>query len=233
PRVLLILSPDTKIPPEEAKRLFEAVTEKNNFCIIAGDGSSLASLESAVRRLWAIAKLDKQLPPNHPQKAELEEKREEAELDFRSTAIATFNRLYFPMKDGLKSAKFSVSFHNNAWEGEAQIERSLSDTAASKLVLDVAGQTEMLIQRAEDQLWPQGQHRVRWADVLDRSKTNARWLWLPPKGLEQLRRSAEGLGRWIYTEATSTRTRPRPRPPWWSPKPSTTIRAVPPPSRLP
>ncbi|MGH8626284.1 MAG: DUF499 domain-containing protein, partial [Gammaproteobacteria bacterium] len=51
PRVLLILSPDTKIPPEEAKRLFEAVTEKNNFCIIAGDGSSLASLESAVRRL--------------------------------------------------------------------------------------------------------------------------------------------------------------------------------------
>ncbi|MGH8613488.1 MAG: anti-phage-associated DUF499 domain-containing protein, partial [Gammaproteobacteria bacterium] len=76
----------------------------------------------------------------------------------------------------------------------------MSDTAASKLVLDVAGQAEMLIQRAEDQLWPQGQHRVRWADVLDRSKTNPRWLWLPPKELEQLRRSAEGLGRWIYTE---------------------------------
>ncbi|MGH8653863.1 MAG: hypothetical protein ACREYE_17595 [Gammaproteobacteria bacterium] len=114
-----------------------------------------------MRRVWAIAKVDKQLPANHPQKTELEEKREEGEQDFRSTAIATFNRLYFPIKDELKPAKFSATFSNNAWEGEAQIEQSLSDTGASKLVLDVSGQAESLIQRAEEQLWPQGQHRVR------------------------------------------------------------------------
>jgi len=199
-RVLLILSPDIRIPPEAANRLFHAVTEKNNFCIVAGDGSNLASLDGAVRRCWAIAKVDRQLPANHPQKAELEEKREEGEQDFRSTAIATFNRLYFPIKDRLKPAKFSATFNNNAWEGEAQIERSLSDTGASKLVLDVSGQAESLIQRGEEQLWPQGQHRVRWSDVSERAKTNPRWLWLPPKGLEQLRRTAEGLGRWLYTD---------------------------------
>ena len=119
-RVLLILSPDTKIPPEEAKRFFEAVTQKNNFCIVAGDGSSLASLENAVRRCWAIAKVDKQLPATHPQKTDLEDKREEAEHDFRSTAIATFNRLYFPMKEGLKPAKFSATFNNNAWGARAR-----------------------------------------------------------------------------------------------------------------
>lgn len=67
-------------------------------------------------------------------------------------------------------------------------------------MLDVAGQAESLIQRAEDQLWPPGQHRVRWSDVTERAKTNPRWLWLPPKGLEQLRRTAEGLGRWRYTD---------------------------------
>ncbi|MGQ0445148.1 MAG: anti-phage-associated DUF499 domain-containing protein [Beijerinckiaceae bacterium] len=199
-RVLLILSPDTKIPPEEAKRFFEAVIEKNNFCIIAGDGSSLASLETAVRRLWAVAKVNRELPANHPQKAELEGKSEEAEIEFRSTAIATFSRLYFPMKDGLKPAKFAITFNNNCWEGEAQVERSLTDTAASKLEIDVAGRAEQLMQRAEDQLWPAGQHRVRWADVVERSKTNPRWLWLPPKGLEQLRRIAEGRGRWVYTD---------------------------------
>ncbi len=199
-RTLLILSPDAKIPPEEAKRLFDAAVEKNNFCIVAGDGSDLASLESAVRRAWAVAKVGKQLPDNHPQEAELESKREEAELDFRSTAIATFNRLYFPMKNGLKSAKFAITFQNNAWEGEAQVERTLRDTAASKLELDIAGKAEQLMQRAEEQLWPDGQHRVRWTDVIERSKTNPRWLWLPPKGLEELRRKAEAQGRWVYTD---------------------------------
>lgn len=62
-RVLLILSPDIKMPPEAAKRFFDAVTEKNNFCIVAGDGSSLASLECAVRRCWAIAKATSNCPP--------------------------------------------------------------------------------------------------------------------------------------------------------------------------
>ena len=199
-RVLLILSPDNKIPPQEAKRLFESVTEKNNFCIVAGDGSDLASLENSVRRLYAVAKVDKQLPANHPQKEELQHKTEDAEQDFRSTAIASFNRLFFPMRDGLKTAKFSIVFHNNAWEGERQVERSLTDTAASKLVTDVKAESDKLINRAEDQLWPQGQHRIRWVDVIDRSKTNARWLWLPPKGLEELRRIATAEGRWLYTE---------------------------------
>ncbi len=203
-RVLLILSPDVKIPPEEAKRFYEAVTEKNNFCIIAGDGSSLASLENAVRRCWAIAKVDRQLPANHPQKAELDEKHEESEQDFRSTAIATFNRLYFPIKDGLKSAKFSATFNHNAWEGEVQIEQSLNDTGASKFVLDVAGQAESLIQRAEEQLWPQGQHRVRWSDVTERAKTNPRWLWLATQGpgaTPALSRRSGALalyGRWLH-----------------------------------
>ncbi len=199
-RLLLILSPDQKIPPEEASRLFDSVTEKNNFCIVAGDGSDLASLESAVRRVWAVAKVNKQLPASHPQKEELQDKSEEAELDFRSTAMATFNRLFYPMKDGLKPAKFAITFNNNAWEGETQVEQSLTDTAASKLVIDITNKADQLITRAEDQLWPQGQHRVRWADVNDKSKTNPRWLWLPPKGLEQLRRIAQSQGRWLYTD---------------------------------
>lgn len=199
-RVLLILSPDQKIPPEEAKRLFDSVTEKNNLCIVAGDGSDLASLENAVRHVWAVAKVDKQLPANHPQKEELQDRREDAEHEFRSIAMATFNRLFFPMKDGLKAAKFSITFQNNAWEGETQVERSLTDTGASKLIIDVKAHSDQLISRAEEQLWPQGQHRVRWVDVTERAKTNPRWLWLPPKGLDHLRKIAESEGRWLYTD---------------------------------
>ena len=56
-RVLLVLSPDKRIPPEEAKRLFNSVTEKNNFCVVTGDGTDLAKLEDKVRRIWAVAKV--------------------------------------------------------------------------------------------------------------------------------------------------------------------------------
>ena len=57
PRVCLVLSPDSKVPPEEARRFWESVTEKNNFCVITGDGSNLASLEEKTRRIWAIARV--------------------------------------------------------------------------------------------------------------------------------------------------------------------------------
>ena len=40
PRVCLVLSPDSKLPPQEAQRFWEGVTEKNNFCVVTGDGSS-------------------------------------------------------------------------------------------------------------------------------------------------------------------------------------------------
>ncbi|NEU83498.1 DUF499 domain-containing protein [Nostoc sp. UIC 10630] len=53
PRICLLLSPDSKAPPEEAQRFWENVTEKNNFCVVTGDGSNLANLEEKTRRIWA------------------------------------------------------------------------------------------------------------------------------------------------------------------------------------
>ena len=58
----------------------------------------------------------------------------------------------------------------------------------------------MLMTRAEEMLWPATERRVPWRDVASRALTNPRWPWLPPKGLEQLRKIAEGQGRWRYSE---------------------------------
>ena len=57
-RLLLVLSPDKKVPPEDAEApVRRASSEKNNFCILTGDGSDLAKLEDKVRRIWAVAKV--------------------------------------------------------------------------------------------------------------------------------------------------------------------------------
>lgn len=45
PRVCLVLSPDSKVPPAEAQEFWKSVTEKNNFCVVTGGESSLGSLE--------------------------------------------------------------------------------------------------------------------------------------------------------------------------------------------
>ena len=36
-RVLLIVSPDSKIPPEEVQKFFDGLSQKNNLCVLTGD----------------------------------------------------------------------------------------------------------------------------------------------------------------------------------------------------
>ena len=201
PRVCLVLSPDSKLPPQEAQRFWEAVTEKNNFCVVTGDGSSLGSLEDKTRRLWAIARvLEETGGEKSPHKSELEDEAEQAEIEFNTTVVSLFNRVYYPMKNGLTPAKLAMTFTGNHFQAEDQIEKALADVGASKLWTNVEGNAETLMTRAEEMLWPGTERRVPWRDVASRALTNPRWVWLPPKGLELLRKTAEGQGRWRYTE---------------------------------
>jgi hypothetical protein len=196
------LSPDSKLPPAEAQEFWKSVTEKNNFCVVTGDGSSLGSLEDKTRRIWAIARvLEETGGDRSPHKSELEEEGEQAEHDFNATVVSLFNRVYYPSKNGLTAAKLSMTFGGNQFRGEEQIEKALADLGVSKLFRTVDDQVDMLISRAEEMLWPAGgDRRVPWRDVASRALTNERWPWLPPKGLETLRKIAEGRGIWRYSE---------------------------------
>ena len=201
-RVCLVLSPDSKVPPVEAQDFWDSVTERNNFCVITGDGSSLGSLEDKTRRIWAVARvLEETGGDKSPIKADLEEEAETAEHDFNATVVSLFNRVYYPTKSGLSPAKLSMTFAANQFRGEEQIEKSLADLSVSKLYRVVGDHLDMLMTRAEEMLWPPGSdRRVPWRDVASVALSNPRWPWLPPKGLEEIRRAAEGRGRWRYTE---------------------------------
>ena len=203
PRVCLVLSPDSKIPPAEAQEFWKSVTEKNNFCVVTGDGSSLGSLEDKTRRIWAIARvLEETGGDKSPHKSELEEEAEQGEQEFNATVVSLFNRVYYPSKSGLTAARLSMTFAGNLFRGEDQIEKALAEVGVSKLYRAVDDQVaEVLLNRAEEMLWPPGgDRRVAWRDVASRAITNERWPWLPPKGLETLRKLAEGRGRWRYSE---------------------------------
>ncbi|MDP2970552.1 MAG: DUF499 domain-containing protein, partial [Deltaproteobacteria bacterium] len=50
-RVLLIVSPDSKIPPEEVQKFFDGLSQKNNLCVLTGDKTAMGSVEKAARHL--------------------------------------------------------------------------------------------------------------------------------------------------------------------------------------
>ena len=56
--MLLVVSPDAKLPPEEVQKFFESLTQKNNLCILTGDKTPMASLDMAARRVFAASKAD-------------------------------------------------------------------------------------------------------------------------------------------------------------------------------
>ncbi len=199
PRVLLVLAPDSKKPPAEAVRFYENVVEKNNVLIVTGDRSGLADIEDYTRRIYAAVRVQDDLPADHPQKRELDEKKESAEYDFNSAVINTFNRLYYPTRRGLTSATVDMTFEANSFRAEEQIEKTLASTAVSKLYLNIEEQAAALMDRAEMMLWS-NQKRLPWRDVQMNALTNPRWVWLPAKGLDALRKVAESQGRWRSTD---------------------------------
>jgi hypothetical protein len=209
-RALLVLSPDAKTPPEAAQKFLEAEINKNGFCVVTGDGSSMGSLEDKTRRIWAIAKVKSELAGNPAHQLELDEEAVSAEFDFSSALTSLFNRVYFPMPSTKDKGKAELKYaplkllpeKKGASEvvvaGETSVQEALTSVGAKKLVTDVAAQVDMLVGRAEDILWPETQTRIPWKDVLSRAQTNPRWLWLPLKGLETVRDHAVSVGRWSY-----------------------------------
>ncbi|MEY9524412.1 hypothetical protein ABIF70_005553 [Bradyrhizobium japonicum] len=210
-RILLVLSPDKRVPPEEAERLFNAVAEKNNFCVVTGDGTDLAKLEDKVRRIWATAKVAQEDGGERsPNRAELEEEAENAEFEFNSTLINLFNRVYYPTRlpkggvDGLTYAALKLVARRSkdggpaTIDGEAAVEEALSATGASKLILDLSVEQNLagLRTRAEDQLWGTTERKTRWKDVEERAICNVRWPWLPVRGLDEIKRAALANGQW-------------------------------------
>lgn len=199
-RVLLILSPDTRHPPEVAARFYESVVQKNNLCILTGDGSDLTNLEEKTRMIYAVAKLREQTPKTHPHYEELGERFETAEQEFNATITATFNRIWYPTHRGLVFTKLAMQFQENHFDGEEQIEKALAATGVSKLILEPEKELQALVSRAEEVIWPENQKRVPWRDIKSRALALPRWSWLPANGLDQLRKLAEQRGIWRSTD---------------------------------
>ena len=200
-RVLLVVSPDSKIPPEEVQKFFEGLSQKNNLCVLTGDKTAMGSVEKAARQFFAAQKADGRIPKGHPQREDLERKQQSYEQDFNSTILNLFDKVLFPIQRAGKPSQLApkaLDMTRDAtkpFNGEEQIEKTLTANPV-KLYLDVEKEFDAARDKSEDLLWPENLDEARWADVVDRYAEQAGMYWLPPKGLDTLKSIACNRGLW-------------------------------------
>jgi hypothetical protein len=200
-RTLLIVSPDSKIPPKEVQKFFEGLSQKNNLCVLTGDKTAMGSVEKAARQLFAAQKADGRIPKGHPQREDLERKQQTYEQDFNSTILSLFDKVLFPIQRADKPSQLAskaLDMTRDAqkpFNGEDQVEKTLTSNPL-KLYLDVEKDFDPIREKAQDLLWPENQDETRWTDSIDRMAEQAGMPWLPPKGLERLKSIACNRGLW-------------------------------------
>lgn len=200
-RKLIVINPDSDVPPRLASELFMGQPSKNNFVIVNGSATEFANIEKHVRRLYACTKVLNTLSEDHPNHAEVEKKKATTEFDLTATIEATFNQVWYPAYDpGAKQvklvhAKLNLRSAKEAGkkaelQGEASVEEAL--VTAGKLYLEVEGDEKVLdtlLVRASDLLWGSDK-RLSWSDLQARAREVGRFPFLPPGGLEAIRKHA-------------------------------------------
>ncbi|MCM8596898.1 MAG: DUF499 domain-containing protein, partial [Candidatus Accumulibacter sp.] len=200
-RVLLVVSPDAKIPPDEVQKFFDGLSQKNNLCVLTGDKTAMGSVEKAARQLFAAQKADGRIPKGHPQRDDLERKQQTYEQDFNATVLSLFDKVLFPIQRAGKPAQLAskpldmTRDASKPFNGEEQIEKTLTSNPL-KLYLDVEKEFDAIRDKAQDLLWSENQDETRWSDAADRYAEQAGMPWLPPRGLDSLKTIACNRGLW-------------------------------------
>jgi hypothetical protein len=200
-RVLLIVDPDSKLPPKAVQEFFQSLAEQNNLLVLTGEKTQMASVDAAARKVFAALKADSRISRQHVQREEYEGKQQQYEQDFTSTLLNIFDKVMFPVQLGDKPAELRSKPLDTKrdtklpFNGEDQVEKTLT-SQPRKLHLDAEGDFDALRSKAEDLLWPQGQNDARWSDVVDRLQQKAAMPWMPPKGLDTLKATAINRGIW-------------------------------------
>ena len=200
-RVLLIIDPANKMPPEALSEFFLQLTEKNNLLVLSGDKTQMANIEAAARKVYATLKAESKIPKSHAQYEEFLGKKESSDHEFYSTILGVFDKVIYPVQIGDKAPELKIKpldtkrDGSKPFDGEGQIEKTLS-AHPKKLFLDVEGDFDALRDFAETNLWNETSVTIDWATAVARERQKSKMPWMPPKGLDTLKSIALQRGIW-------------------------------------
>lgn len=200
-RVLLIIDPANKMPPDQLAAFFAELSEKNNLLVLTGDKTQMASIEASARRVYATLKAEVKIPKSHAQYEEFLTKKESAAHEFYSTILGVFDKLIYPAQIGERAPELKIKPLDNRrdaskpFDGEEQIEKTLT-AHPKKLFLALEDEFDTLRDFAQTVLWNDGSPSIDWATAIAREKQRPKMPWLPPRGLDTLKSIAVQRGVW-------------------------------------
>ena len=169
--------------------------------MLTGGRTAMASVEKAARELYAAQRAEKRIGKTHPQREELDRKQQTYEQFFTTTVLSLFDQVLFPVQRAGRPPELrpkpldQTRDTTKPFNGEEQIEKTLTSDPL-KLYLDVETEFDAIRDKAQDLLWPENQDEARWTDVVDRYAEQAGMPWLPPRGLDHVKRLALNRGLW-------------------------------------
>lgn len=215
-RVLAIISPDSKLPPEEVGKLFSTLVRKNNLLVLTGEKSfEVGKLHEAARQVYAVGQANTtgKVKKGDPQWEEFEDLKASYEHQFNSVVKSLFDKLLFPsQRPGLepKLEARPLEHTGNTTDGENQIIATLTKDPV-KLYVDWVESTKFSGVRSRIERLFENQDEVAWSDIRDRAQSNCSMYFLVPGDLERIKQRAITEALWEDLQNGWISKKPKPK----------------------
>lgn len=201
-RVLAIISPNSKLPPDEVARLFAGMVRKNNLIILSGERTfDEGKMWESARMLYAVSQAEalKRIEKGGPQWEEFEEAKRGYEQNFNGVLKTLFDRLLFPFQKTQTSEPELVGRPleqiADSNDGEARIEATLTKDPI-KLYVDWQDSTRFSAVRSRLERLFKGVDEIAKTDLRDRTQTDCAMYFLPPGDFDKVLARAINEGNW-------------------------------------
>jgi hypothetical protein len=179
----------------ELKSFYENVLYKNRILFLSGGRDTMNRLYMAAKELKAIERIisnmeDDKVPENNQQYQLAQGIRIKKITAVLSAAQQTFSVIYYPNKNGIQNADFSMEFKGNNYNGEDQIRKLLLE----KQKLTDKPIDDTFRRKCEDRLFTRKE--MRWTEIRDRAATETSWQWHLPNCLMKLRDDCVSKDLW-------------------------------------
>lgn len=179
----------------ELKGFYDNALYKNRVLFLSGQRDTMKRLYAAAKELKAIERIianmkDENVPEDNQQYQLAQNTRDKKITSVLSAAQQTFSVIYYPNKNGIQSADFSMEFKGNNYNGEDQIRKLLLE----KQKLTDKPIDDTFRRKCEDRLFTRKE--MRWTEIRDRAATETSWQWHHPNYLNKLREDCVSKDLW-------------------------------------
>lgn len=179
----------------ELIKFYENALYKNRVMFLSGQRDTMNRLYAAAKELKAIERIianmrEEKVPEDNQQFQLAQDTKIKKITAVLSAAQQTFGVLYYPNKNGIQSADFSMEFKGNNYNGEDQIRKLLIE----KQKLSEKTVDDTMRRKCEDRLFTRKE--MRFSEIKERAATETAWQWHHPKVLDALLSDCQQKDLW-------------------------------------